>query len=116
MLFTARSGGRAPLPLIAALLLLRAVALRVVELLALFGRRRLDLRPHDVAHRLDPVGDDVPLLAVPLLDQHGAVAFVVLAADLDRMREALHSELVELRLVRFRFSKPHRTCSPVRTL
>ena len=64
---------------VGALLLLRAVALRVVELLALFDRGRLDLRADDVAHGLHPVGDDVPLLAVPLLDEHGAVALVVLA-------------------------------------
>src|SRR5216683_5685822 len=79
----------------AALLLLRAVALRVVELLAFFHRRDLDLRTDDVTHRLDPVRDDVPLLAVPLLDEHGTVALVVFARDLHRVREALHAELVE---------------------
>src|SRR5438876_4568145 len=77
------------------LLLLRTVALRVVELLALVAGGGFDLRADDVAHRLDPVRHDVPLLAVPLLDQHGAVALVVLARDLHGMREALHAELVE---------------------
>src|SRR5882724_11564467 len=75
--------------------LFRAVALRVVELLALLDGGRLDLRAHHVTHRLDPLGDDLPLLAVPLLDEHGAIALVVLAGDLDRPREALHAELVE---------------------
>src|SRR6266849_6847030 len=72
-----------------------AVALRVVELLALLDGGRLDLRAHHVTHGLDPLGDDLPLLAVPLLDEHGAVALVVLAGNLDRPREALHAELVE---------------------
>src|SRR5712691_8617102 len=75
--------------------LFRAVALRVVELLALLDGGRLDLRPNHVTHRLDPLGDDLPLLAVPLLDEHGAIALVVLTGDLDRPREALHAELVE---------------------
>src|SRR5712692_8166363 len=73
-----------------ALLLLGAVALRVPELPAL-----LDRRADDVAHGRDPVGHDAPLLAVPLLDEDRAVALVVLARDLDRVREALHAELVE---------------------
>src|SRR5262245_26706304 len=80
------------------LLLLRAVALSVAELLALLDRGRLELGPHHLAHGRDPVGDDVPLLAVPLLDEHGTVALVVLAGHLDRVREALHAELIEPRL------------------
>src|SRR5258705_5699765 len=94
MLLTARSGRGVSLAT-ACLLLLRAVAHRVAELLALLDRRRLDLRPDDVAHRRDPVGDDGPLLAVPLLDQDGTAPLVVLAGDLDRVREALHADLVE---------------------
>src|SRR5260370_11309610 len=78
-----------------ALLLLGAVALRVPELPALLDRRRLDHRADDVPHGRDPVGHDAPLLAVPLLDEDRAVALVVLARDLDRVREALHAELVE---------------------
>src|SRR6185295_981139 len=95
MLLTASSGAGAPLPLTSRLLLLAAVARGVVELLALLHRRRLDLGTNDVAHRHDPVRHDVPLLAVPLLDEHGPVALVVLAGDLDRMREALHPQLVQ---------------------
>src|SRR5207249_8476009 len=95
MLLTARSGRGASLDTGAPLLLLRAVAHRVAELLRLLDSRRLDLRPDHVAHRRDPVGDDVPLLAVPLLDQDGAVALVVLAGDLDRVREGLLADLLE---------------------
>src|ERR1700730_1522480 len=99
MLLTASSGGgvslTAPYPLSAPLLLFRAVALRVVELLALVDRGLLDLRADDVAHRLDPIRHDLPLLAIPLLDEHGAIALVILAGNLDRPREALHPELVE---------------------
>src|SRR5215470_7877391 len=78
-----------------ALLLFRAIALGVVELLAFRDRLCFDLRPDNVAHRRDPSGHDLPLLAVPLLDQHRPVALVVLAGDLDRVREALHAELVQ---------------------
>src|SRR5882672_5302835 len=95
MLLTASSGRDASLATGPPLLLLRAVAHRVAELLALLDGRRLELRPDHVAHRRDPVGDDVPLLAVPLLDEHGPVALVVLAGDLDRMREVLHADLLE---------------------
>src|SRR6266568_1599708 len=99
MLFTASSGADVSLTVIypptTALLLLRAVALGVVELLAFHDGLCLDLRPDDVAHRRDPPRHDLPLLAVPLLDQQGSAALVVLAGDLDRVREALHAELVE---------------------
>src|SRR5919108_676694 len=95
MLLTASSGRAAPFPALTCLLLLAAVPLRVPELLALFDGGRLDLRAHHVLQRLDPVRDDVPLLAVPLLDQDRTAALVVLARDLDRMREALHPDLVE---------------------
>src|SRR5512145_336007 len=67
--------------------LLGAVPLRVVELLGLLDGGRLQLRADDVAHRLDPVGDDLPLLAVPLLDQRQAVALVVVAGHAQRPRQ-----------------------------
>src|SRR5213593_4413294 len=95
MLLTASSGRAAPFPALTPLLLLAAVALRVAELLGLVHGGRLDLRAHDVLHGLDPIRDDVPLLAVPLLDQDGAAALVVLARDLDRVGEALHPDLLE---------------------
>src|SRR5262249_31096286 len=75
---------------------LGAVALRVLELRAFLDRRLFQLRPDYFAHGLDPVGDDVPLLAVPLLDgRHAADAFMVVAGDLDRGQEPLHAELLE---------------------
>src|SRR5215475_7975632 len=94
MLFTDRRAwpATAPGP---ALLLLRAIARGVAELLALLDGGRLDLRAHHLAHRRYPLGDDRPLLAVPLLEQHGAVALVVLARHLDGMGQALHPELLE---------------------
>src|SRR5262245_46781250 len=95
MLLTTSSGRAAPFPALTPLLFLAAVALRVLELLALVHRGRLDLRAHDVLHRLDPVRDDVPLLAVPLLDEDGPASLVVLARDLDRVGEALHPDLLQ---------------------
>src|SRR5262245_30848838 len=105
MPLTARSGrerpafGRpAPMPTLTLLLLLAAVPHRVAELLALVDRGRLDLRAYHVAHGGHPVGHDVPLLAVPLLDQDRAAALVILAAHLHGMGEALHAELIQARL------------------
>src|SRR5215510_11519597 len=77
------------------LLLLGAVSHGVPELLALLCRGRLDLGAHDVAHGSDPLGDHLPLLAVPLLDEDRAAPLVILAGDLHRMGEALHPEVVQ---------------------
>src|SRR4026207_746279 len=78
MLFTEISGRARSLTTTATrLVLLGAVAHGVAELLAFLDRRGLQLRPHHLAHRLHPLRDDVPLLAVPLLDEHRAVALVV---------------------------------------
>src|SRR5947207_15989253 len=93
MLLTTSNG-----TLTARLLFLRAVPLRLAERLARFGGGRFDLRADDIPHRLHPVGDDVPLLAIPLLDEHGAAALVILAARLHGVREALHAELVQRRI------------------
>src|SRR5262245_13670822 len=95
MLLTTSSGRAAPCPALTSLLLLAAVALGVAERLGLVDGGRLDLGAHDLLHRLHPVRDDVPLLAVPLLDQQGAAAFVVFAADLDRVGEALQPKLLQ---------------------
>src|SRR6267142_7131058 len=95
MLLTASSGRAAPFRRLTTLLLLAAVALRVAELLGLVGSGQFDLRAQHVLHGLDPVRDDVPLLAVPLLDEERAAALVVLARDLDRVGEALHADLFE---------------------
>src|SRR2546428_5860686 len=95
MLLTASSGRDASLATGAPLLLLRAVAHRVVELLGLVDGRRLELRPHDVANRLAPVGDDIPLFAVPLLDAREAVALWALAGHAERAHHAPHASLLE---------------------
>src|SRR3989442_3358990 len=81
MLLTESSGRGAPPTPLTSLLLLRAVAHGVAELLGLLHRGRFQLRAHDLADGLDPVGDDGPFLAVPLLDQGQPVALVVLAGD-----------------------------------
>src|SRR5882672_11369657 len=113
MLLTASSGADASLTALESpgfpLLLCRAVALRVVELLAFRDGLRLDLRTDHVAHRRNPVRHDLPLLAIPLLDEYGAVALVVLAGHLDGVGEALHAELDEplLRQVEVLEPPPH---------
>src|SRR5512143_1697120 len=96
MLFT-ESSGAASLTTASSLrlVLFGAVAHRVSELLALLHRGRLELRAHDLPHGLDPVGDDVPLLAVPLLDQDRPAALVILAGHLHRVGEALEPDLVQ---------------------
>src|SRR5262252_4751974 len=99
MLLTASRGDPGvPFPALTPSLLLGAVPHRVAPTLAFLGCRRVDLGPDDVTHRLDPVRYDVPLLAVPLLDQDGPAALVILAADLHGVREALHAELVHRRI------------------
>src|SRR5262249_27453630 len=95
MLLTANSGRAAPFPALTALLLLAAVALCIAELLALLDGGGLDLRADDFLHRLDPVRDDVPLLAVPLLHENRPRALVVLARHVDGMRELRHPQLFE---------------------
>src|SRR5581483_632760 len=95
MLLTASSGRGAASPALTALLLPGTVALAVTELGPLLLGRRLQLGPHHVPHRLDPVGDDLPLLAVPLLDEQLAVGLVVLAGDRERPGEALHAQLLQ---------------------
>src|SRR5574337_2014342 len=95
MLLTDKSGREASPAARTMLLLFGAVAHRVVKLLALLDSRRLQLRANDLAHGLDPVADNVPLLAGPLLDQGHAVALVVLAGHAERAQEALHAELFQ---------------------
>src|SRR5215475_9839107 len=96
MTSTLLTDSRAPASLlIERSLLLAAVPHRVLELLAFLHRCRLQLGPDHLAHRLDPVRDDLPLLAVPLLDGGQAVALVVVAAHPERTQEALHPELVQ---------------------
>src|SRR5262245_14182730 len=96
MLLTESSGRATSLTTTAVrLVLFGAVAHGVSELLALLHRGRLQLRTDDLAHRLDPLGDDIPLLAVPLLDQHRPVPLVVLAGDLHRVGKPLEPDLIQ---------------------
>ena len=96
------------------LLLLGAVARRDALLLRVRGRRLLDDRPHERPVGRDPVGDDVPLLAVPLLEFDGAAALVVRAGHLDAAGAGPMAPSSFRRLSSmFRFSKPQRTSSPV---
>src|SRR5438067_3853704 len=95
MLLTVSSGRGVPFAALTALLFLRAVALGVAELLAFLDGGRLDLGANDVLHGRDPVGDEVPLLAVPLRNKPGTAASRVLAGRPYRIREALPPKPVE---------------------
>src|SRR5687768_2698241 len=53
---------------------LAAIARRDVLLLRVRRRRLLDHRAHQLLVGLDPVGDHLPLLAVPLLELHRTAA------------------------------------------
>src|SRR6266498_4625092 len=97
MLLTERKG--LPSPGIVSGLFLGAVARRDPFLLGVGGRGLLDHRAHDRLVRLDPVGDDVPLLAVPLLELDRAAPLVIHAGDLDRLQESNGAELLQALLV-----------------
>src|SRR5688572_29528973 len=77
------------------LLLLGAVARRDALFLGILRRRRLDHRTHDRLIGLDPVGDHVPLLAVPLHELDPAAAFVVHPRDPERRHQAGGAQLLE---------------------
>src|SRR5262249_17506319 len=94
----AKNRSRTGSALLVTCLLLRAVAHRVAELLALLRRGRLELRAHQVPHHGNPVRDPAPLRAIPLLEHDRTRAFVVLAGDLQLVSEALHAELLEPRV------------------
>src|SRR5690242_14761637 len=98
MLFTARSGipGAEAGAVIGALgLFLVAVAGSDVVLLGILHGALLDHRANQRLVRLDPVSDDLPLGAVPLLELHRPSALVVGAGDLERLDEAGRPQLLE---------------------
>src|SRR6266568_1907691 len=68
-------------------------------LLRVCGRRLLDHRPHDRLIGLDPVGDEIPFLPVPLLELDRASPLMVHAGDLDRLQEAEGAELLQALLI-----------------
>src|SRR6202158_3801754 len=78
--------------------LLRTVARSDVLLLRVFRRRLLDHCAHELLVRLDPVGDHLPLVAVPLLELYRAAAFVIGAGHLRRLHEVVAAELLQSRV------------------
>src|SRR5262245_21819192 len=73
----------------------RALPWRDLVLVGELLGRFLHHRPHDIAHRLDPVGDEFPLFAVPLLEDNGAVTLVIAAGHLDRLHHLAEAELLQ---------------------
>src|SRR5215813_13926216 len=67
-----------------------------VLLLRIFLGRFDDHRPDHLLVGVDPVGDEFPLLAVPLVYPGAGNARVVLAGHFERRQQALEAELVEL--------------------
>src|SRR4029453_12953319 len=68
--------------------------------------RFLKLRPHDLAHGGNPVGELLPLFAVPLLDKDRAIAFMVLAGHLDRSRKPREPQFLQACLRQIEMLKP----------
>ena len=83
--------------LVRASLGLRAVPRRDALLLRILGRRRLHEGPYQRLIRRDPVTDDPPLCAVPLLEPHAPTPFMIAARQAERRQEALRSPLFEQR-------------------
>src|ERR1043166_5637940 len=93
----------------AALAFRGAVARCNVVLLGIVGGRLLKLRPYDLAHGGNPVGELLPLFAVPLLDKDWAIAFMVIAGHLDRSRKPREPQFLQacLRQVEMLEPPPH---------
>src|SRR5690349_648536 len=75
--------------------LLGAVARRDLLLGRVLGGDVLDQRRQDRIVAGVPVGDHLPLLAVPLVDAAEPCALMVAARDLDRSDHALEAELLD---------------------
>src|SRR5712691_3490527 len=99
MLLTERRGFGGPPGPPPPLLLLGAVTLRDPLLLRVRGCRVFDQRANDRLVRLDPVGDQLPLLSVPLLELDRPASLVVHAGDLVRLQEVVGAELLQALLV-----------------
>src|SRR6266550_2412578 len=85
-----------PVPVFARrLTFLAAVARSNVLFLGVRRSRLLDHRPHQLAIRLDPVGDHLPLVAVPLLELDRTTTFMVGAGHLQRLHESGGAQLLE---------------------
>src|ERR1043166_4822815 len=90
----------------AALAFRGAVARCNVVLLGIVGGRLLKLRPYDLAHGGNPVGELLPLFAVPLLDKDRAVAFMIIAGHLDRSRKPRQPQFLQACLRQVEMLKP----------
>src|SRR5437016_5482713 len=75
-----------------------AIARREILFLRVGSRRLLDHRTHELAVRLDPVGDRVPLVAVPLQEFHRTAALMIHARHLERLHESGCTQLLQARL------------------
>src|SRR5262249_30537823 len=94
MLLTERRGLTAP-----ASSLLAAVTRSDSLLLRVGGRGLLDQRADHGLVRWDPVGDQLPLLPVPLLELHRAAPLVVHAGGLERLEEVVRAQVPDPFLV-----------------
>ena len=81
--------------LVRASLGLRAGPWRDALLLRILRRRRLHQRPHQRLIRRDPVGEQSPLRAVPLLELHPAAPLMITAREGERREQALRPQLLE---------------------
>src|SRR5688572_33019788 len=82
-----------------ALFLLRAVARGDALLFRVLRGGGLDHRAHDRLVGRDPVGDHVPLAAVPLDELDCAAALVVHARDLERLHQPDRAQLLQALVV-----------------
>src|SRR5882724_9131943 len=76
-----------------------AVARGDALFLGVLRRIRLDHAAHQLAVGLHPVGDHLPLGAVPLLELDQARAFVIQARHLERRHQARGAELLQALVV-----------------
>src|SRR5436190_22323322 len=78
-----------------ALLFLRAVARRDLVFLRVLSCRRFHHRAHDRLVGRNPVGNDLPLLAVPLLELDRRTTLMVQARDMERRHQADRAQLLQ---------------------
>ena len=77
-----------------------------IVLLGIVCGRLLKLRPYDLAHGGNPVGELLPLFAIPLLDKDRAIAFMVLAGHLDWSCKPLEPQFLQACLRQVEMLKP----------
>src|SRR5258708_20708294 len=84
---------------------LAAIARRNSLFFGIRVRRFLDDRAQQCAIRLNPAANDLPLLAVPLLEAYGAAALVIGARQFQRLNEAVRAQLLQTRVVEIQVLK-----------